>query len=171
MDGDAIVEMALTWENVPEKNTCEIFGIKQKNELNNRKAKIVDTDVAEIMFDVSDCKIDSLEHVQAIINVEHPNRGALEVVLVSAAGTKTRLLAPRPKDTSEKGFSEWPLMSVETWGETPVGFWQLYIVNRREGEESTDIDWSVGDCRLLLHGLEKSGKPDINLKRKNKKQA
>jgi len=167
LDGAAIVDMALIWENVAEKTTCEIIGIKQKNEFTNRKNKISENDIVETVFDVSECEIDSLEHVQVIINVEHHNRGAIEVVLVSPSSTKTRLLAPRPNDISEKGFSNWSLMSVETWGESPAGSWQLYIVSRRE-EGSLYADWTVGNCRLLLHGLENGSKVTQKLEKKKK---
>ena len=164
LDGDTIVSMAEKWDNVPDKVSCEIAGDMQKQEFNNRKTgvDINEADVVEIMFNITGCKIDSLEHVQAIINVAHPNRGAIEVVLVSGARTKTRLLAPRPKDTSEKGFTDWPLMSVESWGEAPSDSWQLYIVNRGTGEGAQGVDWSVGDCRLVLHGLER-GLPNRNI--------
>ena len=156
MDGSALVSMAQTWQNVPEKISCEFVGRKASQDFSSRKAGegVKDTDVMEIIFEVSSCKIMSLEHVQAIITVEHPNRGALEVVLVSGKGTKTRLLAPRPKDTSEAGFTDWPLMSVETWGEPAGDSWQLYIVNKVTGGDRTEGDWSVGDCRLVLHGME-----------------
>jgi len=153
LDGDAIIEMALAWKKVPEKNTCEILGIMQKTDFRNRKANITEKDVVEVLFNASKCKINSLEHVQAVVNVEHPKRGDLEVVLVSAQGTKTRLLSPRPQDTSEKGFSDWPLMSVETWGENPAGSWQLYVVSRGQKKEHGDTVWAVGRCRLLLHGF------------------
>ena len=57
-----------------------------------------------------------LEHVEAVVTIVHPDRGQLEVHLTSPAGTVTRLLAPRVKDKSKQGLTEWPLMSVATWG-------------------------------------------------------
>ena len=159
--------MAQTWQNVPEKISCEMLGTKVNKEgVNNRKVGdgVEDADVVEIIFDVSACKIKSLEHVQAFISVDHYNRGSLEVVLVSGAGTKTRLLAPRPQDTSDAGFTDWPLMSVESWGETPGDSWQLYIVNKVTGGNTTGGDWGVGDCRIVLHGMEQQQQQQQHIK-------
>ena len=87
--------------------------------------------VVAVSFEVeSNCKVGFVEHVEVLVSVEHPRRGEVEVVLISPSNTRTRLLGPRPKDTSDNGFSAWPLMSVETWGEKPHGPWRLYIADR-----------------------------------------
>ena len=144
--------MAKKWNNVPDQISCNLAGLMKENESVDRSNDIDDNDIVEIIFDVSSCNIAALEHVQALINVNHPNRGSIEVVLVSGAGTKTRLLSPRPKDTSEKGFKNWSLMSVETWGERPGRWWQLYIVNH---DKAIKGDWLVGESTLVLHGTQK----------------
>merc|ERR1712115_352418 len=84
-------------------------------------------DVVSIKFNCNadNCNIDTLEHVQAIINVQHPQRGQLEALLVSPSGTKSHILSPRPKDKSDKGFHDWSLLTVESWGETAPGSWYL----------------------------------------------
>jgi subtilisin-like proprotein convertase family protein len=108
-----------------------------------------ESDVVGVTFLVGPgCGVTYTEHVEVVVSVAHPRRGALEAVVVSPLGTSTRLLAPRPEDVSQGGFSGWPLMSVETWGERPAGLWRLYIVDRGAGARV----WSVGDCSLLLHG-------------------
>ena len=78
----------------------------------------------------------------------HPVRGSLEAVLVSPAGTRTRLLSTRPRDTSELGFRAWPLTSVETWGEAAAGVWRLYLASRA----GPGVTWSPGNSTLVLHG-------------------
>lgn len=35
----------------------------------------------------------------------------------------------RSHDTAKLGFSNWPFMSVHSWGEKPFGMWQLEIHN------------------------------------------
>lgn len=45
------------------------------------------------------------------------------------AGTETELLTLRPSDQSVDGFSDWPFMSVHTWGEQPQGPWTLTITD------------------------------------------
>ena len=162
LDAKTIVEMASVWKNVPDKTLCRLKGEKSED-LHSRTIaeKTVESDISDVADVVSikfdcedaDCNIDSLEHVQAVINVQHPQRGQLEALLVSPSGTKSHILSPRPRDLSDKGFQDWSLMTVESWGEPASGSWHLYIVNRA-GREAV---WSVGECQLLLHGTERTG--------------
>ena len=162
LDAKTIVEMASVWKNVPDKTLCRLKGEKSED-LHSRTIaeKTVEPDISDVADVVSikfdcedaDCNIDSLEHVQAVINVQHPQRGQLEALLVSPSGTKSHILSPRPRDLSDKGFQDWSLMTVESWGEPASGSWHLYIVNRA-GREAV---WSVGECQLLLHGTESTG--------------
>ena len=39
------------------------------------------------------------------------------------------LLTKRPRDVSTVGFSNWPFMSVHTWGEDPRGEWVVNITD------------------------------------------
>lgn len=147
---------------MPDKTLCRLKGEKSED-LHSRTIaeKTVESDISDVADVVSikfdcedaDCNIDSLEHVQAVINVQHPQRGQLEALLVSPSGTKSHILSPRPRDLSDKGFQDWSLMTVESWGEPASGSWHLYIVNRA-GREAV---WSVGECQLLLHGTERTG--------------
>ena len=63
-------------------------------------------------------------------------------------GTETELLSIRPGDHSEKGFDNWPFMSVHTWGEQPAGQWKLTIrdtVYRGiDTRPVAPIPWSTG---------------------------
>ena len=83
MDAEIIVNMAKLWNNVPAKIECTTSGIRQKfsgRSGSGHSGDITENDIYEIVFS-SECKIDSLEHVQAVINVDHPVRGQLEVNL------------------------------------------------------------------------------------------
>ena len=145
--------MAKLWKNVPDKKQCSIAGAKSSDNKSHRNSamglqrQITENDVYEIVF-TSNCDIESLEHVQTNINVNHPSRGQIEVMLVSPSGTRTQMLAPRVNDVSDKGFHDWALTSVETWGEHGDGAWHLYIVNRGD-----QVQWSVGRSTLVLHGV------------------
>ena len=148
MDAEKIVNLAKSWENVGEKTLCRVEGINHGRVASRSlTGDIDDNEVYELRFP-SDCDI-TLEHVQVLVTVEHPVRGQLEVVLISPGGSRTRLLAPRPGDTSEAGFRDWPLTSVMTWGEAGAGDWVLYIVSRG----GPGLVWRVGDCFLHLHGV------------------
>lgn len=66
---------------------------------------------------------------QAKVSLMAARRGDLQIQLTSPQGTKSTLLAKRPHDISKAGFSQWPFMSVHTWGERPHGTWKLEIHN------------------------------------------
>ena len=102
-------------------------------------------------FSSEECDIDSVEQVEAIINVQHPVRGEVEALLVSPSGTRSHILSPRPSDLSDKGFHSWSLMTVESWGEPASGSWHLYLVNRG----GRGVEWEVGHCQLVIHGIKK----------------
>lgn len=67
--------------------------------------------------------------LQAKVSLMAARRGDLQIQLTSPQGTKSTLLAKRPHDVSKAGFSQWPFMSVHTWGERPHGTWKLEIHN------------------------------------------
>ena len=124
--------IAASWQNVPPQKNCQVQGEKLVSLGDSVRALGLDEgSVVAVSFEVpSNCKVGFVEHVEVVVSVEHPRRGEVEVVLISPSNTRTRLLGPRPRDTSDNGFSGWPLMSVETWGEKPHGSWRLYIADR-----------------------------------------
>jgi len=150
LDGGEAIKIAASWQNVPPQEKCQVQGQKSVSLGDSARALgMNEGGVVGVSFEVlPGCKVESLEHVEVVVSVEHPRRGELEVVLISPSSTRTRLLGTRPKDTSTNGFSAWPLMSVETWGERPHGSWQLYIADRGSGGKV----WSVGDCHITLYG-------------------
>lgn len=56
-------------------------------------------------------------------------RGDLQIYLVSPSGTRSVLLAHRRHDLNRSGFTDWPFMTVHSWGENPLGKWTLEIHN------------------------------------------
>jgi len=43
------------------------------------------------------------------------------------------LFQRRERDQSNKGFQDWPFLTVQLWGEVPHGQWKLEIVNTGSG--------------------------------------
>ena len=43
------------------------------------------------------------------------------------------LMRPRSNDFDKDGYLNWPFMSVQTWGETPVGEWTLKVFDDVSG--------------------------------------
>jgi len=104
-------------------------------------------------------EIKYLEHVQAFITLRASRRGAVNIYLVSPMNTRSMLLGSRTRDDDSKsGFTKWPFMTTQIWGENPRGVWTLYVMFDSSVEENhvgTLYEWS-----LLLHGTSKS--PYIN---------
>lgn len=120
MNADRLVEIASSnWTNVPPARAdalyCSIsFDILQTNQPVKRN----------FTYNGS---IRAVEHIELVLSVSYPRRGAVAVYLTSPLGTRTQLLSRRPLDRSTAGFVAWPLMSVATWAEDPRGVWQLFI--------------------------------------------
>lgn len=142
MDAYAMVQMARNWTAVPEQHKCEVTS-SQVPKVIPAKSMVV------LQLQVNECiGVEVLEHVQAKLTIDSQRRGDLNIHLTSPAGTKVDLLAHRPHDNSRGGFSEWPFMSVHSWGESPMGTWQLEIHN--DGRMLGKVNY----WQLTLYGTE-----------------
>nr|XP_023021717.1 neuroendocrine convertase 1-like [Leptinotarsa decemlineata] len=149
MNAYGLVSAAATWITVPERRTCQVVlptGNINYTLSTNRPVKI--------LIHTEGCRggnqeIRFLEHVELKININYTIRGVLEIFLVSPAGTQVKLLAPRKLDKSDRGFVDWTLMSVMTWGESAEGVWMLIVSDTSETGLNHGI---VGETRLILHG-------------------
>ena len=62
---------------------------------------------------VSACDdLNFIEHVQAHVTLGAAKRGDVRIYLTSPKGTKSLLIAKRPKDYSRAGFNDWPFLTV-----------------------------------------------------------
>lgn len=59
--------------------------------------------------------LETLEHVTVKVWISHGRRGDVEVELVSPAGIKSVLAAPRKSDADTYGYPGWKFMSVKHW--------------------------------------------------------
>ncbi|XP_022901690.1 proprotein convertase subtilisin/kexin type 4-like isoform X1 [Onthophagus taurus] len=142
MDAYAMVQLARTWETVPEQHKCEITASHGEKQIPAKSVVVLNLQVTE-------CEgVQVLEHVQAKLTIYSHRRGDLNIQLTSPIGTRVTLLAHRPHDMTRAGFSNWPFMSVHSWGESPIGIWQLEIHNDgRFLGRATLQSWS-----LILYG-------------------
>ena len=76
-----------------------------------------------------------------------PNRGDIQINLISPTFTHSRLLPYRSRDSWPGNYTNWPFMSVHYWGEDPSGEWCLQITNR--GASGMLI---VGNLEFSFHG-------------------
>jgi subtilisin-like proprotein convertase family protein len=88
-----------------------------------------------------------MEHAVVQLNINHQERGDLEIILTSPRGTQSVLLAPRLPDTGDN-IVDYPFMTVRNWGEDAGGTWTLSVrdTNAR-GTSGTLVDW-----QLILYG-------------------
>ncbi|XP_018053520.1 PREDICTED: furin-like protease 1, isoforms 1/1-X/2 isoform X1 [Atta colombica] len=138
MDATAMVRLARRWRTVPEQHRCEVSAPHTGRTIPPKSQLVLD-------LHVKDCSgVNFLEHVQAKVSLMAARRGDLQIQLTSPQGTKSTLLAKRPHDISKAGFSQWPFMSVHTWGERPHGTWKLEIHNEgRYLGRATLHEWAL----------------------------
>ncbi|KAB7505085.1 Furin-like protease 1, isoform 1-CRR, partial [Armadillidium nasatum] len=106
-----------------------------------------------LTLEVSDCPgVNYLEHVQSKVTLIADRRGDIQIFLVSPAGTRSNLLAPRHRDNSRTGFHSWPFMTVHMWGESPLGIWKLEIHNN--GIYYSQNKATIQNWTLIFHGTE-----------------
>ena len=68
-----------------------------------------------------------------------PDRGDLSIMLKSPFGTKSQLLPNRKCDICQNGLTEWSFMSVQYWGESPIGTWEVVVqYDGHDGSFETD---------------------------------
>ncbi|XP_041980967.1 neuroendocrine convertase 1-like [Aricia agestis] len=143
LNAGALVEAALNWTTVPAKTTCTATSTPNE--------EFTSQDEIKIRINLQDCPVKYMEHLELVVNIEYTRRGALEVYLRSPQGTEVQLLSQRPKDMSTKGFVNWPLTSVATWGEDPSGIWTIYVQDR-----TNEINSGVlRKFTLIVHGTAK----------------
>ncbi|KAI8892997.1 galactose-binding domain-like protein, partial [Globomyces pollinis-pini] len=96
-----------------------------------------------------------LEHVSVTVNIEHQNRGDVAIYLKSPDQFVSRLIESRRLDDSTSGFPNWTMMSVAHWDETPVGEWEISIIDKVNPDKTgTFKDWT-----LTLWGESASSAP------------
>lgn len=145
MNAGALVTKALNWTTVPRAYTCRV----DTTPAGVGEARLSSRENVDVTLIVDyDCNVNYIEHVELIVNIRYSRRGALEIYLVSPQGTKVQLLSSRPKDKSNAGFVNWPLMSVSTWGENPIGVWKAMITDKTYEQNTGEI----GTLSLIVHG-------------------
>lgn len=144
MDATAMVRLARRWRTVPEQHKCEVSAPHTGRSIPPKSQLF-------LQLHVKECSgVNFLEHVQAKVSLMASRRGDLQIHLISPQGTKSTLLAKRPHDVSKAGFTQWPFMSVHTWGERPHGMWKLEIHN--EGRYFDTLE----EWKLVFYGTETS---------------
>ncbi len=103
------VRMAKKWETVGEQRKC-----KKTAEQVNLIVPGRSISKTEIVVEGACDKVNVLEHVQAHVTLAASKRGDVQIFLVSPSGTRSNLVAKRPRDYSRAGFNDWPFMTVSS---------------------------------------------------------
>jgi len=72
-----------------------------------------------------------LEHVNLLVDIQHPIRGDLEVFLTAPSGMTSVLAVPR--NDFNPDYAGWTFLSVHNWGELADGSWTVRVNDRRQG--------------------------------------
>ncbi|UJR15817.1 hypothetical protein I4U23_002746 [Adineta vaga] len=147
MDAGLMTWYAIGWTNVPAMSTCETM-------MDNPQKTIEPTSHEMFTLELTDCResndvkrtVNYIEQVQILITLTTTNRGAIEIYLISPSKTRTQLLPKRINDHSRQGFTNWPFLTVQLWGEQPHGNWTLEMYNQGGGTV-TLMSW-----KLVVHG-------------------
>ncbi|XP_065224139.1 furin-like protease 2 [Planococcus citri] len=129
MDGEAMVNLAEQWTNVPMQHICKSQEINEDRPIDSNPGSVLTA-----YMDVNGCpgtlnEVRFLEHIQCKISLRFFPRGNLKIDLTSPMGTTSTLLFERPRDVVSSNFDDWPFLSVHFWGEKAEGRWTLKIHN------------------------------------------
>lgn len=89
----------------------------------------------------------NVETIDIIVDITHPNRGDLEIEIVSPHGTVSTLRSPNGDNGED--IQDWSFGSVAHWGESSNGTWSLRIRDAASGGAGVLNTWS-----LILHGID-----------------
>ncbi|KAH9492965.1 Neuroendocrine convertase 1 [Bulinus truncatus] len=150
MNAKTMVDLAKTWTPVGEQHKCSVNASLESG----FPQTLTPGNFIEVTFTTDGCAgqtnvVNYLEHIQVVFDLEYDVRGKIYAEIESPVGTITPLFLERKNDKSNKGFKNWPLMSVHTWGENPQGKWKFRVADRsKSGTEKG----SLKNATLVLYG-------------------
>jgi subtilisin-like proprotein convertase family protein len=147
VNAGAAVEAALTWSPIAPATSLNSKPV-YLNQI------IPDNDTTGLTTTLTVSQSMSLEHVEVVVDISHPYRGDLEIVLISPAGTQSFLAEPR-RDFGNN-YDSWRFMTVRNWGESSQGTWTLEVKDKAALDAGQLHSW-----QLILHGTDaKKDPPD-----------
>ncbi|KAI8487868.1 hypothetical protein Bbelb_343160 [Branchiostoma belcheri] len=117
-----LVERAKTWQSVPQPAlVCEV---SSDNVLD---IPFDGQTVSALHISSGSCGIRYLEHVLVAANIGFPRRGHLRLTLAAPSGTASTVAPGRDRD--ETPDLSWTFLTLQNWGENPLGSWRLSVRN------------------------------------------
>jgi subtilisin-like proprotein convertase family protein len=141
VDAAAAVSAASSWTPLPPELLIETQDDAATSIPDNNSAGItrtfqVDTDLR-------------VEHVLVDVDITHARRGDLVITLISPSGHQSVLATKRPRDTNAD--LHWTFGSVQHWGESSVGTWQVRVADVEQGKGGT-----INSLSLRIYGSSDS---------------
>ncbi|KAJ3501521.1 hypothetical protein NLJ89_g9299 [Agrocybe chaxingu] len=88
--------------------------------------------------------LETLEHIDVRVWINHSKRGDVEVSIISPHGIRSVLAGTREWDEATTGFPGWRFMTIKHWGEDPVGEWVLKVNDQKDPEHNgTFLGWNM----------------------------
>ena len=149
VDAAAAVATAVTWANVGVSATPLTAS-------GSGTIPIPDNDITGISrpFAISGPSGFKTEHAEVTVNITHPWRGDLKLVLTSPNGTASVLADQHGDDNDD--YSNWMLTTVANWSENPNGIWTLTVSDLGVDDTGTLNSWS-----LRIHGYDAAPAPQV----------
>lgn len=149
VDAKAAVRLAEIWDEVNGFFNESSYRSSQRTE---RQLK----DNAEniITFDV-DGVLESAEHVELFVDIEHNDISELEIALISPSGTKSILMQNPEGQLAYKGGLFFNFSSRSFLGEEMDGEWKVIITDNKSGNVA-----KVNSLELKFHGTYGDGAND-----------
>ncbi len=132
----AALTKANTWTNLGTQTSATLTNAA----LNLAVPDYPSTVGATTSFNFATQPVLRVEHVTVELNVTHPARGELDVILTSPSGMTSRLAERR--DDLTANFN-WTFMTVRHWGENSSGTWKLSIIDREKQTTGTLVSATV----------------------------
>jgi subtilisin-like proprotein convertase family protein len=127
INAEAAVTLAKTWKLLPKQQSI----VREETALSLR---IPDNQAAGLTRSYAVSSNLRVEHVTVTVDLQHENRGQLEVLLTSPSGTVSRLAEVHQDDGDDY---KWTFMTVRNWGESAQGTWRLTVRDRVSGTVGT----------------------------------
>lgn len=148
VDAGAAAALAATWTNLAPE-------VKVESATKVLNKAIPDGNLNGLVIPLEVFKDVQIESVQLVVDAKHRSRGDLQIELTSPAGTVSKLLLPRKRDTTLTGnvyatahIKNYPFLSMRHFGESSTGVWTARIIDTKGGVVGT-----LNSVRLHIYGV------------------
>jgi uncharacterized repeat protein (TIGR01451 family) len=148
INAGAAIALGRTWQNLG-------IWTNVSHSANNLGLSIPDASALGVSHDFAVSDSIRLEHVALTVDITHPRRGDLQIVLTSPSGMQSILATPRLYDPFAN-IANWTFTTLRDWGESAAGTWTVTVSDRVNGSIGT-----VNSLKLTLYGTP-GGAPPIS---------